>query len=209
MIRINLIQKKQASYVSTSGAPGGGFTAIKANIMNTIKNGDMETILAIVKSIGIPIVIALIANFGYDFYVSQKTDEMNKELTSLDSEKDRINKELQKIKGFDAVKVELERSELVLRAKIDTIEKLIRGRDFTVKSLITLAQAMPRDIRMTSIKATDTTFELKGGTIDMALVGDFQSKLGQTIYFKDVTLKNTVGDASGKQANFELGARRE
>ena len=208
MIRINLIQKKQASYVS-SGAKGAGLSSMYGDLLSNFRSSGFQSFLPIFKSIGLPILIALIANFGYDYYVSFKTGQMSAELAGLDSEKDRINKELQKIKGFESVKVELERSELVLRAKIDTIEQLIRGRDFTVKSLITLAQAMPRDIWMTSVKATDTTFEFKGGTIDMALVGDFQSKLGQTIYFKDVTLKNTARDANDKQANFELGARRE
>jgi Tfp pilus assembly protein PilN len=208
MIRINLIQKKQASYVS-SGAVSGGLSSLYGDLLNNFRSSGFQSFLPIFKSIGIPVLIALIANFGYDYYVSVKTSQMSSELAGLDSEKDRINKELQKIKGFESVKVELERSELVLRAKIDTIEKLIRGRDFTVKSLITLAQAMPRDIWMTLVKATDSAFEFKGGTIDMALVGDFQSKLGQTIYFKDVTLKSTARDANDKQANFELGARRE
>ena len=68
---------------------------------------------------------------------------------------------------------------------------------------------MPRDIWMTEIHATETGFDLKGGTVDLGLVSDFMSKLGQTIYFKDVTLKSTASDASGHQATFELGARRE
>jgi len=134
---------------------------------------------------------------------------MTQELDGLNKEKEQITKELQKIKGFETVKVELERNELILRAKISTIEKLITGRDFTVKSLITLAQSMPKDVWMTSIRANENSFELDGGTVDLGLVSDFMSRLGQTIYFKDVTLKRTSTDPSGRQATFELGARRE
>jgi Tfp pilus assembly protein PilN len=205
MIRINLIQKKQASYVSggqKSGGAGLGF-------LQTLSSGGSAGLVTILKSIGIPLVLCVAANYGYGYYIQQKTSEMSAEMTTLNSEKDRINKELQKIKGFESVKVELERNELILRAKIETIEKLIRGRDFTVKSLITLAQSMPRDMWMTEIKANETTFDLKGSTTDTGLLSEFMTRLGQSIYFKDVSLKTAVSTSDQKQSNFELGARRE
>ena len=205
MIRINLIQKKQASYVSGGGKTSG--TGISA--LQSLSSGGMAGAITLFKSIGLPLILCVAANFGYDYYIQTRTDAMATEIAGLDKEKDTINKELSKIKGFESVKIELERNELVLRAKIDTIEKLIRGRDFTVKSLITLAQAMPRDLWLTDVRATETTFELKGGTVDLGLVSDFMTKLGQTIYFKEVTLKNTATDPTGKQATFELGAKRE
>jgi Tfp pilus assembly protein PilN len=207
MIRINLIQKKQASYVSGGGGKsgaGGGMSALQS-----LSAGGMEGAIALFKTIGIPLILCIAANFGYDSYIQQKTDAMNQEVASLDKEKDGLTKELQKIKGFESVKIELERNELILRAKIDTIEKLIRGRDFTVKSLITLAQSMPRDIWLTDLRATETNFEFRGGTVDLSFVSDFMTKLGQTIYFKEVTLKNTAEDQNGRQASFELGAKRE
>ena len=205
MIRINLIQKKQASYVSsTSKEADSGDAGFKSSA-----SGKLAGYLPMLKSFGIPIALGLAANFGYGLYIDQRMDEMVQESTKLDAEKDKINKELTKIKGFESVKAELERNELVLRTKIDTIEKLIRGRDFTGKSLVTLAQSMPRDIWMTEVIATETTFEFKGGTVDLGIVSDFMSKLGQTIYFREVTLKNTNADPNGKQANFDLTARRE
>ena len=62
---------------------------------------------------------------------------------------------------------------------------------------------------MTEVSATETGFEFKGGTVDLSLVSDFMSKLGQTIYYRDVTLKSTASDPSGKQAIFDLTARRD
>jgi Tfp pilus assembly protein PilN len=207
MIRINLIQKKQASYVSSGGGKDGAGSGMSA--LQSLSSGGLEGATALFKTIGIPLILCIAANFGYDYYIQQKTDVMNQEIASLDKEKDGLTKELQKIKGFESVKIELERNEIILRAKIDTIEKLIRGRDFTVKSLITLAQSMPRDIWLTEIRATETNFEFRGGTVDLSLVSDFMTRLGQTIYFKEVTLKNTAADQNGRQANFELGAKRE
>ncbi len=209
MIRINLIQKKQPSYVNSSQKSGDADSGGGLSSFKKLGAGGMEGLLPMLKSIGIPVVIGLAANYAYNFYIDERVAEMAQETAKLEDEKTRINAELNKIKGFESVKVELERNELVLRTKIDTIEKLIRGRDFTVKTLVTLAQAMPRDIWMTEFSATETNFELKGGTVELGLVSDFMSKLGQTIYYRDVTLKSTSADPNGKQANFDLTARRE
>lgn len=207
MIRINLIQKKQPSYVNSTQASSN--SGSKLNAFKNLSAGGLAEFAPILKSIGIPIVIGLAANFGYGYYTDQRTAEMAQESAKLETEKTTIETELKKIKGFETVKIELERNELVLRTKIDTIEKLIRGREFTVKSLVTLAQSMPRDIWMTEVSATETGFEFKGGTVDLGLVSDFMSKLGQTIYYRDVTLKSTAADPNGKQAIFDLTARRD
>ncbi len=204
MIRINLIQKKQASYVS--GGAGGGS---KTSAFQTLGKGGMEAFLPLFQTMGIPLILSLAANFGYDFFTQQKIEEMQQEIVRFDQEKARINKELEKIKGFETVKSEIERSSLVLRTKIETIEKLIRGRDFTVKSLIYMTQAMPKDIWISEVKSTDATYEITGGTVDLSLVSDFMAKLGQTIYFKDVTLKSTATDPTGTMASFQLGAKKE
>ncbi|MBC7396137.1 MAG: PilN domain-containing protein [Bdellovibrionales bacterium] len=214
MIRINLIQKKQPSYVNASRnadpAPGlgdklKGFTSFK----DKFSSQGLSAYVPILITIGIPIVIGFAVTYGYNYYIDLRVEEMNQESVKLEDEKGRINKELQKMKGFESVKAELERNELVLRTKIETIEKLIRGRDFTVKTLVTLAQSMPRDIWMTDITATETAFELKGGTVDLTLVTEFMTKLGQTIYYREVTLKNTAAEPTGKQGTFDLTARRE
>lgn len=78
-----------------------------------------------------------------------------------------------------------------------------------VKSMIALSQSLPKDVWLTEITATETNFSIRGNTIDMGLVSDVMSKLGTSIYFKDVSLKGSSTDTTGRQANFELTARRE
>ena len=121
----------------------------------------------------------------------------------------RIQEELKRIKGFDSVKVELERNQVILRSKIETIEKLIQGRDYTVKALVALSQSLPKEVWLTELSVSEKLINFKGGTIDLGLISDVMSRLGQTIYFKDVTLRSTATDPTGKQTNFELNARRD
>ena len=215
MIRINLAQKKQAAYISGSrtgsfvpgakGDSGGGGFSLK----NFFGGSGSSSLVSMLTKIAVPAVLCVISYFGYDFYINQKLSEMAQESEMLTKEKSRIETELRKIKGFEVVKVELERNELILRTKIQTIEKLIRGRDFTVKSLVVLSDALPREVWLNEIVTTEQSYNFKGGTIEIGLVSDVMSKLGQTIYFKDVTLRSTSTDANQKQASFELTARRE
>ena len=206
MIRINLVQKKQASYLSgsqkTSAASG-------PSALKTLSQGGLDAFLPLLMRFGIPIILCVATSYAYDYIIEQKNNEMQQELASVEKDKDRINKELQKIKGFEVVKIELERNGLILRTKIDTIEKLIRGREQTPKTLIALAQAMPTEVWLTEVSATETAYDIKGGAVDIGVISDLMSKLGRTIYFKDVSLKSTASDANGKQSTFELSARRE
>jgi Tfp pilus assembly protein PilN len=205
MIRINLAQKKQASGTKAGGTNVGTLTSI-GRMRGASLSPDL---LPLIGKILLPLILSVAAFYGYDYYTQQLTDDMQKEMDVVTKERDRIQDELKRIKGFEAVKADLEQNDLILRTKIDTIEKLITGRDFTVKSLVTLSQALPHEVWLTQLDATESSFEFKGGTVDIGVISDLMTHLGQTIYFKDVTLKSTEVDSSGKQATFELTARRE
>jgi Tfp pilus assembly protein PilN len=203
MIRINLAQKKSATVSARSGGTrSGGPSSLQSLKFNS-------GILPLIGKILLPLVLSAAAFYAYDYYTQQQIDDMQKETDVVNKEKNRIQTELTRIRGFEAVKEELERNDLILRTKIDTIEKLITGRDFTVKSLVTLSEALPKEVWLTQLDATEKDFEFHGGTADIGVISDLMTRLGQTIYFKDVTLKNTAVDTSGKQATFELTARRE
>jgi Tfp pilus assembly protein PilN len=209
MIKVNLVKKRS---VATSGA-GAKVDDFKSKInFDALKNvgqGSGKTLAPLFYKIGIPAVFALSANYIYDEAIQAIRDEQAKELASVAEAKDKINKQLQKIKGFEAIKMELERNSMVIRAKMDTIENLIRGRDFTAKSMISLVQAMPKDTWILEFSQVDKAYTLRGGAIEYSMVSDFMSRLGRTIYYKDVTLRNSSSDPTQKRINFELTARRD
>ena len=100
MIRINLsFQKKPAPFgksgESGSQSPGD---ALK-NIGATLGPG----LLILLKTAGLPAVLCLAANFGYDYYIEQRQADMTQEIEKLDLQKNQINNELQSVKGVEKV----------------------------------------------------------------------------------------------------------
>lgn len=206
MIKINLAKKKQVSYSENEGsAKVGALTSLRS----LGSSADTSGLISILSRVLLPLALCGAAFFVYNHFIEIKEDELRIEATNVEKEKTKIQDELKKIRGFEAQKVELEKTEQVINAKIETIEQLIRGKDHTVKAMIALSQALPKDVWITEIVATEKTFNIRGNTVDIGLVSDVMSKLGTSIYYKDVSLKGSATDASGRQASFELTARRE
>ena len=85
----------------------------------------------------------------------------------------------------------------------------MRNRDFSAKSMISLAQAIPGEAWLTELNQVDHSFSIRGASSDAAIVSDFMMRLQKTIYFKDVQLRSSTSDQSKKQISFELTARRD
>ncbi len=206
MIKINLAKKKQVTYSGSEGESTGG-------VLSSIKafgaSADSSDFIGIVSKILLPVVLCIISYFAFSYFIQLKTDELQVEATNIENEKTKIQDELKKIGGFEKQKIELEKTQQVINVKITTIEQLIQGKDHTVKSMIALSQALPKDVWVTEVTVSEKAFNIRGNTIDMGLVSDVMTKLGNSVYFKDVTLKGSTADPSGRQASFELSARRE
>ena len=194
MIKINLAKKKQIAYAGSDqkAAP--------------INSSDMKELMGRVM---VPLVLIVGMYFGWEYYVEQRKAEMQVEIANTQKEKTKIENELAKFSGFEKQKAELEKTANAINIKITTIEKLIRGKDATLKALIDLAQALPKEVWLTDFVATSETYNINGSTYDIGLVSDLMVKLGTSIYFKNITLKSSQTEPNGKVANFELSARRQ
>ena len=210
MIRINLAVRKQASYLGSQTTKSGVHAVSgKSTTFNALRMFRSEGGATTLKRILVPVVLSAVIFLGSSIYIQQETEHMHDEVTQVEAERTKIQEELKRIKGFESVKDELERNELILKTKIATIEKLVRGRDFTLKSVVALTQSLPRDVWLTDIMVTDLSYDIRGSTTDIGLISDVMTKLGKSIYFKDVTLKGTNTDPQGRIATFELTARKE
>lgn len=200
MIKINLAKKKQAAYSGGEAAPKGSSFSLGAST---------EGAGPVLFKILLPVILSAVSYFAYHYWLDMKNEEMKIELSNLSEEKTRNEQELQKYSGFEAKKSELDQTQQMINLKIDTIEKLIRGKDNTVKSVIALSQALPKEVWLNDLNVTETGYMIRGQSLEMSLVSDFMSKLNASIYYKDVTLKSSVSDPAGNMANFELSAVKE
>ncbi len=209
MIRINLAQKKQASYVGGGKTgnitKGGGLGALK----DAFGSAGKSDLINVLTKMLVPVVLCGFAFVGFNYYISQKSSEMAQELAAINKDKERLEDELKKIKGFESVKTQLDKNSQIIKIKIETVEKLVQGRDFTVKSLVALSQSIPKEVWLSEMTANETAYTLRGKAIDLGQVTDVMTHLGQSIYFKDVALRTSSMDVSGKFTNFELTARHE
>ena len=210
MIRINLAVRRQATYLGAQTTKSGILAMSgKSSTFAALKMFGQEAGGSTMRRIAIPIALGVALYFGSDFYQQQEIERMRDEKVQLEADRQKIQTELKRIRGFESVKSELERNELILKTKISTIEKLIRGRDFTLKSMVAMTQALPPDVWLSEVVVSDVAYTIKGSTQDFALISDVMNRLGKSIYFKDVTLKSSSSDPSGKFTNFELNARKE
>lgn len=208
MIRINLANKKQAAYVGAKTGVTGTRTGL-SSIRDAFGNAGKSDLITVLSKMLLPIVLCGFSFFGFSYYVQQKNNELQREISAVEKEKERLQGELRKVNGYETVKTQLDKNAQIIRIKIETVEKLIQGRDFTLKSLVALAQTLPPDVWLSDLTVTDNIFDLRGKALDLGLVTDVMTHLGQSIYFKDVALKNSSMDSGGKFTNFELTARRE
>ena len=205
MIRINLARKKTANYASSVSGSGGLSDSLKS-----LSAGGLKSFAPLLLILGVPAGLGIGANLAFDNYVEQRSADMQNQISSIGKEKEKVNSKLQQIKGFEIVKEQLEKNSSIIRIKIDTIEKLIRERDFTAKALINLSNSIPKEVWLTEFKDNSADYEIRGATTDAGLVTDFMTRLQKNIYFKEVQLKSTsVTDQMGNQADFSLSGRRE
>lgn len=218
MIKINLAKRKQMNVAPVSMGTGSNikssseakgpsiFSRFGESLSSSI---DSSGIVVLLTRVVIPVVISVVAYFFYNQYVSERRAEMASELQQITLDKSKIQGELNRIAGFEVLKVELEQNEKILNNKIETIQKLIANRDFAFKSLISLSNSLPREVWIHELVENEQGFEIKGNATEVGLVGDLMTRLGQTPYFKEIALKSTAQDAALNQATFELSARRE
>ena len=195
MIKINLATKKQIAFANAEAK------GVSAPTSGDIKELAMRML--------VPLGLIVAVSYGSNHYFEKRKNDFKLQMGAMQSEKTKIENQLKKFSGFETQKAELEKTANAINIKISTIEKLIRGKDATYKSLLALSQSLPKDLWLTDFVANSEDYLIRGSTSDISLVSDLMSKLGTSIYFKDVTLKTSQTDQGGKFSNFELTARRQ
>jgi Tfp pilus assembly protein PilN len=224
MIKINLAARKGSVHAgtaatSTEGATGSatlsqtlaGFSigkirdaAFDPSILGQLKELPL-------KRIGVIVITIMVANYLSSSYQADELSKLDRELEKLRTAQKGLKAELDKTKGFEAIKVSLENDERTMKTKIEVIQKLLTDRQKPPKLLLTLSNIIPPEMWLGSFQLTQTDVKLSGYAANNLQVPEFQKNLSESADFKDVTLvgQSTMKDAQGNDiVRFEMEAKR-
>lgn len=219
MIKINLHQRKVAVGVSVGTAQLEGIKGFKSVVEKLRSGGGLSEAfegtgdLRSVLVLGLVYFILLVGGIWY--VGSEKESQLNEiaaQIAEVDNRIVLLDSELAKTQGYEVTKKNLEADERKIRTKIETIQELIHERAIPPKILMSLSEAIPKEVWLSEFTLKDRAFVIKGFSNNMELIASFIKNLSETIYFKDVQLKGSKTTTDEKSrletVNFELEAQR-
>lgn len=190
MIRVNLSKKAKKKKSGGGGLTGsialtdliaklkGSGASIGASSDFDFKNSSFMKVILIVAAL-------YAGNYWIEDQKQKKLDIIRVEQANVQAEINRLNTALDKTKGYETVKQQLEASEQTVRTKLETINKLLADRAGPSKMLIQVAQIIPGEVWLTSMKVTDQTVDITGGTPGYTEVSDFLKSLSESSFLYD------------------------
>jgi Tfp pilus assembly protein PilN len=217
MIKINLASKKQAVT-----AQGGAGTAPKRSGFD-LKKLDLETIRDNLsfeflkdpqtRKLLLVVVVGIMCYVALDTYETDLVKKQEDLLVQANVDNAKLTAELAKTKGYEAIKLEIDTDEKILRTKLDTIKSLIAERQIPPKILLALSNDIPSETWLSEFAITDKDLKLKGSATGYGQITDFMKMLGESEYLTDVKLVNSKQEKDSTNgmdlASFELSAKRK
>jgi Tfp pilus assembly protein PilN len=208
MIKINLAHRKR------SAAMGAGPSNISLKSLDMANVLERLSVLKELKiqQILIPVAIGFAAYYGLDYYEAGEIAKLDAEIASINSERPALEAEIAKKKDYDALKKSMEDDEKVMRQKLDTIQKLTKGRTELAQTMIELAKATPVTIWITqfTVKNADSkpVLNIKGIANAINQIPDYERTLDSNPFFQGLKAhpRSTL-DIAGREVHpFDLFA---
>ncbi|MGZ3687096.1 MAG: PilN domain-containing protein [Bdellovibrionota bacterium] len=202
MIKINLALKK---------GPVGS-TDNKPDFKNAFRSIDFGILRELpLKKIALTLSVAVLSSYVLDDYKQKELMKLDTSIQQFSSEQSKLRAELAKTKGYEEVKRQLDADEVMIRTKIETIQKLIADRAVLPKVLLTLSGGIPTEVWLSDFKVANEDVAFKGSSLGFNQISDFMRNLNESAYFTDLHLINTQqgkDDVGADVAQFELSAKR-
>ncbi len=182
MIRVNLAKKKKAGFLAGEGK--GGFLG---NLK--VDPSDLKD-LPFLK-LGLMIAAIMVGRYVVSDLKNQKITEVDERIKKLTTEQTQLNAEISKMKSVEPIKVQLEKDEVTIRAKIEAIEKLVSNRNETTTRLTTLSGLIPEQVWLDSLKINDEQVSMTGKAVGISTVSEFLRSLKENVLFSNLILNDT------------------
>lgn len=207
MIKINLATLKQSATAGAGGAASilkGKFGALDRFTV------DIEAFKSLpFRKIVLCLIAGVIATWTIDSYKDTELKQKEAELSKLKREKDKLNSEITQMKAAEETMKTLESDEAQIRAKVDTIKKLIAGRNNPPKILSALSRSIPKDVWLSEFKIDNLQIAIKGFSLGFNQISDFMKNLSENTYFSELVLKSSQQEQNSEIASFDLMAKQK
>ncbi len=211
MIKINLAQRAQASFATSTGVKSAGSGLLSKLSGGGSSSDALGKILAFRKVILGGVILFLASTF-VDEYQDMEIKSVDEQISAIQEKAKQLQAFVNKTKSFDQLKKAMELDALVMTTKVQTIQKLVEDRAVPPRMMLSFVTATPSGVWLQELRVGKSEINFKGSGSEFNQVSDFMRSLGEVIYISNVTLKSTqqVKDANGNMvASFELTANRK
>ena len=222
MIKINLALRKGSGGGGGGGSASSGGGSLFAVLGNLLKKkegdspaSDVAKISAEARDLPIRKVVILVAtyfllDFGLEAFKADEMGKLEAVLNKLNAEKSKLQAELSNVKKFEEIRKKMDADELVLKTKLNTIDRLLADRQSCTKILTTVSGSIPAEVWLTSLRIDEKNAQFDGLSLNINQVTDFMKSLNESAFFKDVDAKagkSNDSNTGAELANFQLSSR--
>jgi Tfp pilus assembly protein PilN len=196
MIKINLALKKgpaSQSGVRTSGSAAssllGGLEQLFKKGPSTASVTSSDARQELSREVLTKALLVASVYLGGDFLVSSvketKLEQVRSESSALQAEVSKLDVEIAKRTQIEQEKKRIEDFEKVLTAKLETIERLMQGRDDASKMLRELSGILPAEVWLNSFDVKEQQVTMRGSALSIEPVTQFLSAVNSSPFYRD------------------------
>jgi len=206
VIKINLATRKRA--VAAANAQGKAKSASPISL-DSIDLGRFKELP--LRKVILPVIVGMGVYYMIGSFEQEELNKAQATLEKVTAQNTKMQAEVSKLKSYDVVKKSLEDDESTIRNKLETIKKLVDDRSLSLKVLLSVVDAIPKEVWLTEYKIDQTDITLTGASLGFSVVSDFMKNLHESAYFSSVDLVNSQESKEVNvpgTTNFELKAKR-
>ncbi len=128
------------------------------------------------------VIFAAVLSVGAHMFASMELADLNEEAAQLTMKNKELKKKVGKIEHLDALRIEVER-------KLVIVDRLQEGRFHSLITLNEMAQVIPKNVWLTSIKDNAAEIVIDGLAESNKAVANFMRMLDQSLIFSNVKLQ--------------------
>jgi type IV pilus assembly protein PilN len=128
------------------------------------------------------IILAAVLSMGAHMMASEQLDDLKVETAQLTAKNKELKEKIGKIEHLDTLRIEVER-------KLKIVDQLQKGRFHSLMTLNEIAQVIPKNVWLTSIKDNSKEIGIEGLAESNKAVANFMRKLDKSSLFSNVKLQ--------------------